>query len=73
MTAKHFYILKIRGVNNRPDFIQIRDEKFTLIAYFRADKVHRKGLSLPEMISEEKIKEIIGNLPYGKIQKIELT
>ena len=31
------YILKIKGSNKIPDYIQIRDNAFTLIAYFRVD------------------------------------
>ena len=29
------YILKIKGTKIIPDFVQIRDENMTLIAYFR--------------------------------------
>ena len=32
------YIIKIRGKVKIPDYIQIRDDQFTLLAYFRADR-----------------------------------
>ena len=32
------YILKIKGTDKIPDFIQIRDEDMTLRAYFRMDQ-----------------------------------
>ena len=70
---KDIYILKIRGVNNMPDFIQIRDEKFTLIAYFRADKPESKRIPYLDDIPEDRLKEMIGELPYGSIRKIKIT
>ena len=33
-----FYILKIKGTKTIPDFIQIRDDKMTLRAYFRVSQ-----------------------------------
>jgi hypothetical protein len=64
------YIMKIRGVNNMPDFIQIRDERFTLIAYFRADRPDTTSIPYGEKIPAEKLQEFIRELPYGKIMKI---
>jgi hypothetical protein len=32
------YILKVKGKAKIPDYIQIRDENFTLKAYFRVDR-----------------------------------
>ena len=64
------YILKIKGSAKIPDYIQIRDENFMLIAYFRADHwdlgIDRCGLS--ERKSE--IENIIYEIPYGKIFKL---
>jgi hypothetical protein len=39
------YILKVKGKAKIPDYVQIRDDNFVLVAYFRADrplKKHRK-------------------------------
>jgi len=65
------YILRIKGSAKIPDYIQIRDDEFTLIAYFRPENpdkaIERCGLS--EHILE--IKEIINHLKYGKISKLQ--
>ncbi len=64
------YILKIKGSARIPDYIQIRDSEFTLIAYFRADnKTHTlQQFGLAE--KENEIKKIIEKIPYGKILKV---
>tara|TARA_B100001758_G_C17988979_1_gene392138 strand:+ start:366 stop:581 length:216 start_codon:yes stop_codon:yes gene_type:complete len=64
-----FYILKIKGTKIIPDFIQIRDEKMTLRAYFRVSQIER-GLeknNLKEYTKE--MIEIIEKIPFGKIHK----
>ncbi len=64
-----FYILKIKGTKIIPDFIQIRDDKMTLRAYFRVSQIER-GLeknNLKEYTKE--MIEIIEKLPFGKIHK----
>ena len=64
-----FYILKIKGTKIIPDFIQIRDEKMTLRAYFRVSQIER-GLeknNLKEYTKE--MIDIIEKLPFGKIHK----
>ena len=35
------YILKIKGTDKIPDFVQIRDSEMTLIAYFRLSQVEQ--------------------------------
>jgi hypothetical protein len=64
-----FYILKIKGTKIIPDFIQIRDEKMTLRAYFRVSQKER-GLEKNnlEKYSKEMI-EIIEKIPFGRIHK----
>lgn len=66
------YIIKIRGKVRIPDYVQIRDEQFTLLAYFRADRPERalKKCGLDQ--KQEKINEIIAELPYGKIRKLNI-
>ena len=66
------YILKIKGSTKIPDYIQIRDSKFTLIAYFREDH-STIGLQQCGLIEKEaELKKIIDELPYGKIVKLPL-
>ncbi len=66
------YIMKIKGTAKIPDYIQIRDENFTLISYFRADRPEKalKKIGLSE--HETKIKSIIEELQFGKMQKLHL-
>ena len=64
-----FYILKIKGTKIIPDFIQIRDEKMTLRAYFRASQI-AKGLEKNNLKKHTKdLIRIIEDLPFGKIYK----
>jgi len=32
------YVIKVKGVAKIPDYVQLRDENFTLLAYFRLDR-----------------------------------
>jgi len=63
------HILKIKGTDRIPDFVQIRDENLSLKAYFRADQIDR-GLKKNNINDpEEKIKKAIINSDFGKIFK----
>ena len=66
------YIIKIRGKVKIPDYVQIRDDAFTLLAYFRADRPENALQKCGLGEKEKTVKEIIVNLPYGKIQKLEV-
>lgn len=68
------YIIKVKGKRKIPDYIQIRDEQFTLVGYFsfkegrpfrNLDKFGLNG-------KEEELLTLIKGMPYGKIQKLEL-
>ena len=66
------YIIKVKGKAKIPDYIQLRDENFVLIAYFRADRplknLHKYGLHG----KEEPLRSVIDSLPFGKLQKLEI-
>lgn len=66
------YIIKIRGKVKIPDYIQIRDDQFTLLAYFRADRPEEALKKIGLTAREVELKKIISELPYGKIQKLEV-
>ncbi len=73
--VKHYkalYFLKIKGMDKIPDYIQVRDDNFTLIAYFRPERPERalNKAGLGQYI--EKIKKIVETLPYGKVVKIDI-
>ena len=66
------YVIKVKGVSKIPDYVQLRDEKFTLLAYFRLDRpekaLDKAGLSEQADYIMDKIKD----LPFGQILKLEL-
>jgi len=66
------YIIKIRGKVKIPDYIQIRDDQFTLLAYFRADRPDDALRKIGLENKKEELKRIIDQLPFGKIQKLEI-
>ena len=66
------YIIKVKGKAKIPDYIQLRDEAFVLIAYFRADRplkdLHRYGLEG----KENELAAVISGLAFGKLQPLNL-
>ncbi len=66
------YIIKIKGKAKIPDYIQLRDKDFVLVAYFRADRelknLDKYGLSG----KEEALANLISEMPFGKLQALEL-
>tara|TARA_B100000609_G_C16796627_1_gene224108 strand:+ start:135 stop:341 length:207 start_codon:yes stop_codon:yes gene_type:complete len=65
------YILKIKGTKIIPDFVQIRDENMTLIAYFRLSQAE-KGLKKNNLQNNsEKILNLLETLPFGKVFKLK--
>lgn len=65
------YILKTRGTEIIPDYIQIRDNKFALVAHFKA-KIAEKELEKTDLkVRKEEIKDLIEKMPYGVLQKID--
>lgn len=66
------YIIKVKGKAKIPDYIQLRDDNFILIAYFRADRPLRKMEKYGLDGKEEALKDLIEGLPFGKLQKLEI-
>lgn len=67
------YIIKIRGKSKIPDYIQIRDENFTLIEYFRVDRPFKNIEKLGLSGKEKYLESLIKGLPFGKLTKIDLA
>ncbi|MFD2902739.1 MULTISPECIES: fructose-6-phosphate aldolase [Sphingobacterium] len=66
------YIIKVKGVAKIPDYVQLRDDSFTLLAYFRVD---RPDKSLDKIGLGDKsayIMQMVKDLPFGQIKKLEL-
>ena len=65
------YIIKIKGKAKIPDYIQLRDDNFVLVAYFRVDR-ELKNLEKYGLAGQnEKLLAIIKELPFGRLQKLE--
>ena len=66
------YVIKVKGVAKIPDYVQLRDDAFTLLAYFRVDRPDKslEKLGLGDKMPE--IMQIVEDLPFGQIKKLEL-
>jgi hypothetical protein len=66
------YIIKVKGKAKIPDYIQLRDENFVLIAYFRADRPLKNMDKYGLEGKEEALQQLIHDLPFGKLQKLDI-
>ena len=66
------YIIKVKGVAKIPDYVQLRDDQFTLLAYFRVDRPEKALLKAVLGSHEEYIMKMVNEIPFGKISKLEL-
>jgi len=66
------YILKIKGKAKIPDYVQLRDDNFTLLAYFRVDRPEKALVKCGLGSKEDRVKEIIHEIPFGKVMKLEI-
>ena len=72
LTLYTMYVIKVKGVAKIPDYVQLRDDAFTLLAYFRVDRPDKslEKLGLGEKTAD--IMEIVKEMPFGQIKKLEL-
>jgi hypothetical protein len=67
------YIIKIKGKAKIPDYLQVRDDNFTLIAYTRTDRPEKAlekcglGNQVPQII------QLMNKIPFGQMTKIEIN
>lgn len=66
------YALKIKGKAKIPDYVQLRDEEFTLLAYFRLDRPEKAILKAGLAEKENEIMNFMEKIPFGKVEKLEL-
>ena len=66
------YIIKVKGVAKIPDYVQLRDAKFTLLAYFRVDRPDKSLEKLGLADKQDYIMNIINALPFGQVTKLEI-
>lgn len=67
------YIIKVKGKVKIPDYIQLRDDAFVLIAYFRADRPLKNLEKYGLEGNEDELRKVIEMLPFGKLQKLEFV
>jgi hypothetical protein len=66
------YIIKVKGKAKIPDYIQLRDNNFVLVAYFRADRPLKNMEKFGFEGKELELEKIIAELPFGKLQELSL-
>lgn len=66
------YIIKIKGKAKIPDYIQLRDDDFVLLAYFRADRIDKNLEKYGLKGKELAFYKIVDSIDFGKIQKLEI-
>jgi hypothetical protein len=66
------YIIKIKGKVNIPDYAQLRDDHFTLLAYFRVDRPEKALEKAGYEMKIGFIKKILEDIPFGKLHPVEL-
>tara|TARA_R110002012_G_scaffold208942_1_gene379284 strand:+ start:322507 stop:322761 length:255 start_codon:yes stop_codon:yes gene_type:complete len=69
---QEMYIIKVKGKAKIPDYIQLRDNDFVLIAYFRADRPLKNMDKYGLEGKEEALEKVINELPFGKIQALDI-
>jgi hypothetical protein len=67
------YALKIQGKAKIPDYVQLRDEQFTLLAYFRLDRPEKALTKIGLSDSEAQIIQLLQDIPFGKVHEFEIA
>jgi hypothetical protein len=66
------YILKIKGKAKIPDYVQLRDDQFMLLAYFRVDRPEKALGKCGFGDKEAEMIRLINEMPFGKVMKLEI-
>ncbi|HNQ60893.1 MAG TPA: fructose-6-phosphate aldolase [Bacteroidia bacterium] len=66
------YILKVKGTARIPDYVQLRDDDFTLLAYFRVDRPEKAFAKVGLTAKEDELIKLINDMPYGKMQRLDI-
>lgn len=68
----HMYLIKVKGVAKIPDYVQLRDDAFTLLAYFRVDRPDKSLDKIGLSDKADYIMKIAQETPFGQIVKLDL-
>jgi hypothetical protein len=66
------YIIKIKGKAKIPDYIQLRDDNFVLVAYFRADRIDKNLEKYGLKGKEQAFYDLVASMPYGKLEPLSI-
>lgn len=66
------YILKTKGTDRIPEYIQFRNDDFILINHFMAVECEKAIQEYGLEKHMEELTNMIRNMPYGKLKKIDL-
>jgi len=66
------YIIKVKGIAKIPDYVQLRDDKFTLLAYFRVDRPDKSLDKLGLGDKLDYVMKMIKELPFGQVTKLDI-
>lgn len=69
---ERMYIIKVKGKAKIPDYVQIRDQDFSLVAYFRTDRPLKRMDKYGLEGKDSELKNLIETLPFGKLQKLDI-
>jgi hypothetical protein len=69
LSSKFIYMIKIKGKTKIPDYVQIRDEEYTLLAYCRADRPEKALIKLGFENQLDELKSFLDTIPFGKMFK----
>lgn len=64
------YVLKTRGTTEVPDYIQLRDDNFILVAHF-GTKNYQKSIEKLDIFNKTRLIASIKSLAYGELKKID--
>jgi hypothetical protein len=62
---------EVKGVAKIPDYVQLRDDEFTLLAYFRVDRPEKSLDKVGLSDKAEYIMNVVKELPFGQILKLD--
>jgi len=65
------YIIKVKGVAKIPDYVQLRDDSFTLLAYFRVDRPEKSLEKIGLADKAAQIMETVREMPFGRLMHID--
>lgn len=69
---RKMYVIKVKGIAKIPDYVQLRDDHFTLLAYFRVDRPDKSLEKIGLADKASYIMETVKDLPFGQILKLDI-